>query len=82
MSFLVKKHQNHFRCSCQAKIGLKIHKKLIEFFHKSVILTVAAKIGENVFFSQSENHFLNIPADILVSSPVILLFWSLSLSSV
>ena len=33
-----------------------------------------------MFFSQSENHFLNIPADILVSFPVILLFWSLSLS--
>ena len=32
-----------------------------------------AKIGENVFFfSQSENHFLNIPADILVSFPAIL----------
>ena len=38
-------------------------------------------MGEKVFF-QSENHFLNICADILVSFPVILLFWSLSLSPV
>ena len=42
-----------------------------------------AKIGENgFFFSQSENHFLNISADILVSFPIILLFCSLSLSPV
>ena len=39
-------------------------------------------MGEKGFFSQSENHFLHIPADILVSSPVILLFWSLSLSHI
>ena len=32
--------------------------------------------------SQSENYFLNIPADILVSFHLILLFWSNSLSPV
>ena len=33
-------------------------------------------MGEKGFFSQSENHFLHIPADILVSFPVNILFWS------
>ena len=56
--------------------------KIIKCFHKSANFTGAAKMGEKVFFSQSENHFLHIPADILVSFPVILLFWSLSLSPV
>ena len=40
-------------------------------------------MGEKVFFSsQSENHYLHISSNILASFPVILLFWSLSLSPV
>ena len=69
-----------FAAPVRLRLVSKIHKKLIEFFHKSVILTVVAKMGEKAFFSQSENHFLHILADILVIFPVILLFWSLSLS--
>ena len=69
-----------FAAPVRLRLVSKIHKKLIEFFHKGVILTVAAKMGEKAFFSQSENNCLHIPADILVIFPVILLFWSLSLS--
>ena len=57
----------------------KIPQKIIQFLHKSINFTGAAKMGEKGFFL---NHFLHIPADILVSFPVILLFWSLSLSPV
>ena len=63
MSFLVKKTPNTtFTAPVRLRLVSKIHKKLIEFFHKSVILTVVAKMGEKAFFSQSENHFLHIPA--------------------
>ena len=43
-----------FAAPVRLRLVSKIHKKLIEFFHKSVILTVVAKMGEN--------HFLRIPA--------------------
>ena len=40
-----------FAAPVRLRLVSKIHKKLIEFFHKSVILTVAAKMGEKAFFS-------------------------------
>ena len=39
-----------FAAPVRLRLVSKIHKKIIEFFHKSVILTVAAKMGENDFF--------------------------------
>ena len=82
MSFLVKKINITSAGLHQSRLVPKNHKKLNKNFCKIFVWCKVAKIGENVFFSQSENHFLNIPADILVSFPVILLFWSLSLSPV
>ena len=40
-----------FAAPVRLRLVSKIHKKLIEFFHKIVILTVAAKMGEKAFFS-------------------------------
>ena len=39
-----------FAAPVRLRLVSKNHKKLIEFFHKSVILTVAAKMGEKAFF--------------------------------
>ena len=39
-----------FVAPVRLRLVSKIHKKIIEFFHKSVILTVAAKMGEKAFF--------------------------------
>ena len=39
-----------FAAPVRLRLVSKIHKKLIEFFHKSVILTVVAKMGEKAFF--------------------------------
>ena len=51
-----------FAAPVRLRLVSKNHKKLIQFFYKTFILTGAAKMGEKVFFSQSENHFLHIPA--------------------
>ena len=63
----------------QSRLVPKIHKKLNKNCHK-ICVVQSSKNGWKGFFSQSENHFLHIPADILVSFPVNILFWSLSLS--
>ena len=81
MSFLVKKNITSADLH-QSRLVPKNHKKLNKNYCKIFVWCKVAKIGENGFFSQSKNYFLNIPADILVSFSVILLFWSLSLSPV
>ena len=73
MSFLVKKINITSAGLHQSRLVPKNHKKLNKNYHKIFVLCKVAKICKNGFFSQSEIHFLNIPADILASFPVILL---------
>ena len=58
-----------FAAPVRLRLVSKIHKKLIEFFHKSVILTVAAKMGEKAFF-------LNLK---IIFCIFLLIFWWFSL---
>ena len=80
MSFMEKKYEMPLPLVCNSQDWYQnITKKLNKHFHNFFVCCKVAKMGEKVFFSKSENHFLHIPADILVSFPDILLFWSLSL---
>ena len=81
MSFMEKKYEMPLSLVCTSQDWYqKFTKKVNKNCHKFFVWCKVAKMGEKGFFSQSENHFLHIPADILVSFSVNILFWSLSLS--